>query len=310
MHLKEQTYIVTLARAGSISKAAELLYISQPALSLYLSTLEKSLGTKLFRRDKGRMVPTPAGELYVEKAAQMLALQDEFNQELQFILNKRIRRLRVGMQTIRSGLLSGPVISRFWDTYPDVHLIWEEGVYRPLEEALRQNHLDLFFCNRQTLKPDLTYRVLYEDEILFIANKNNPLCRHAIYTEGEPYPWIDLTLFKDARFLLTTPTQSTRFAADIILNSVGLSPSQVIPISRIYTIYSLIRLDRGVSFTSSKYLPPDYLDQDIMAFRVGTKQVSLEFCAIYLNGQTLPEPAESLITWMKEEIQKPHIYYR
>ena len=50
MNLKEQTYVCVLAECGNITKAADRLYISQPALSIYINNLEKSLGTKLFER--------------------------------------------------------------------------------------------------------------------------------------------------------------------------------------------------------------------------------------------------------------------
>ena len=49
MNLKEQTYVCVLAECGNITKAADRLYISQPALSIYINNLEKSLGTKLLR---------------------------------------------------------------------------------------------------------------------------------------------------------------------------------------------------------------------------------------------------------------------
>ena len=80
MNLKEQTYVSVLAECGNITKAADRLYISQPALSIYINNLEKSLGTKLFERAGKRFVLTPAGELYVEKARKMLELKNNFEE--------------------------------------------------------------------------------------------------------------------------------------------------------------------------------------------------------------------------------------
>ena len=90
MNLKEQTYVCVLAECGNITKAADRLYISQPALSIYINNLEKSLGTKLFERAGKRFVLTPAGELYVEKARKMLELKKEFDEAMAEIRdNKR-----------------------------------------------------------------------------------------------------------------------------------------------------------------------------------------------------------------------------
>ena len=64
MNLKEQQYVCTLARCQTISKAAEELYISPSALSVYISNLEKYLGISLFLRTGRSFVLTPIGEEY------------------------------------------------------------------------------------------------------------------------------------------------------------------------------------------------------------------------------------------------------
>ena len=66
MNLKEQQYVCTLARCQSLSRAAEELFISPSALSVYISNLEKQLGIQLFDRIGKQFTLTYAGELYVE----------------------------------------------------------------------------------------------------------------------------------------------------------------------------------------------------------------------------------------------------
>ena len=65
MELKEQRYVCTLAEYGNLTRAADRLYISQPALSIYISNLEKHLGTPLFDREGKKFELTKAGERYV-----------------------------------------------------------------------------------------------------------------------------------------------------------------------------------------------------------------------------------------------------
>ncbi len=85
MNMKEQQYVCVLAECGSITRAAKELYISQPALSIYINNLEKSLNVKLFERVGKRFILTYAGERYVEKARAMLRLEEEFEEELKDI---------------------------------------------------------------------------------------------------------------------------------------------------------------------------------------------------------------------------------
>ena len=76
MNLKEQQYVCTLARCQSLSRAAEELFISPSALSVYISNLEKYLGVRLFERTgRGKaFVLTSIGEEYVVRAEKMLEL--------------------------------------------------------------------------------------------------------------------------------------------------------------------------------------------------------------------------------------------
>ena len=113
MDLREQKYVCTLAECGSLTKAAERLFISQPALSIYITNLEKNLGLPLFERKGKRFVLTFAGECYVKKAAQMLKLEQEFNSEIYDITCKTAGRLRLGISQRRGSWFLPPVIAEY-----------------------------------------------------------------------------------------------------------------------------------------------------------------------------------------------------
>ena len=83
MNLKEQEYVCALAENGTITAAAKELFISQPALSIYINNLEKSLGVRLFERVGKQFILTYAGEQYVEKAKLILQLSHELDEKLQ-----------------------------------------------------------------------------------------------------------------------------------------------------------------------------------------------------------------------------------
>ena len=68
MDFKELTYVLALARHQSVTKAAQELYLTQPALTRFLQRLETSVGQPLFTRSGNRLIPTYAGEKYIERA--------------------------------------------------------------------------------------------------------------------------------------------------------------------------------------------------------------------------------------------------
>lgn len=123
MNLREQLYVCTLAETGSLTQAARQLFISQPALSLFISNLENILGIRLFDRIGKQFVLTYAGELYVARARRMLELKDSFEMELSEVINGQNERLRVGMQDIRSHFLGPAVLPQITEMYPQTKFV-------------------------------------------------------------------------------------------------------------------------------------------------------------------------------------------
>ena len=77
MNILHMRYAVEVARAGSISRASETLYMNQPNLSRAIRDLEGTLGITLFERTARGMVPTPEGEVFLERARRILGEIDE-----------------------------------------------------------------------------------------------------------------------------------------------------------------------------------------------------------------------------------------
>ncbi len=102
MNLKEQEYVCALAENGTITAAAKELFISQPALSIYINNLEKSLGVRLFERVGKQFILTYAGEQYVEKAKLILQLSHELDEKLKDITGNYSGRIRIGVQLRRA----------------------------------------------------------------------------------------------------------------------------------------------------------------------------------------------------------------
>ena len=122
MNLKEQHYIVTLADCGSMTRAANRLGVTQPALSSYLSSVENGLGYPLFERTGKRLVPTYLGEVYLEKARKILALGAEFDIQHDLVLHGHRGRLRVGFPIRRSPQLVPSVLKTFQNQIGRAHV--------------------------------------------------------------------------------------------------------------------------------------------------------------------------------------------
>ena len=74
MNTRQFQYVLTLAREGSFSRAAETLHISQPSLSQYIKKIEREIGLELFDRSNGDVRITDAGKIYLKASQQILAI--------------------------------------------------------------------------------------------------------------------------------------------------------------------------------------------------------------------------------------------
>ena len=97
MYIKNPEYFITTVREGSISKAAEKLYLSQPYLSQCIARTEKELGVKLFDRSHMPLKLTEAGKIYMRYLESVGVLTGQFEEQLGELKTGRSRTLNVGM---------------------------------------------------------------------------------------------------------------------------------------------------------------------------------------------------------------------
>ena len=143
MEYRDFEYVLTIYQEKSLSKAAEKLYITQPALSIFLTRLETQLQTRLFERTKRGLVPTYAGQKYIEFARQSIALGRSFDQELCEIQAERKGILRLGTSPHIGSIVLPEVLFSFQNRYPNIQLAITEGTSLTLEMLIDNNELDL-----------------------------------------------------------------------------------------------------------------------------------------------------------------------
>lgn len=102
MNLKELNYIVTIADEGSISRAAEKLYMAQSSLSQFLQLYEAELGAPLFMRTSRGVRPTASGSVFLNHARQILLQYHRAQSELWDIEELSGGRIELGISTFRA----------------------------------------------------------------------------------------------------------------------------------------------------------------------------------------------------------------
>lgn len=142
MHLEQLEYIVEIAKAGSLTKAAQNKHVTLSAISQSLSSLEAELGIALFTRSRLGAVPTSEGRVIIKKAFEVLSKIEEIQEEAQSSANTLSGELRLATIPGPMDLLVNAV-SSFKKDYPQIRIeIAEKGSQEILED-IGQDKLDI-----------------------------------------------------------------------------------------------------------------------------------------------------------------------
>ena len=223
-------YIYEIYKEGSFTKAAEKLYVSQPALSLAISKLEDKVGYPLFERRGKQTVPTEYGEKYIKAIKEIKRIQEDLENEISEISELRCGRVRVGTTTFIANYVLPPIMKRFKDMYPSitVELLVERST--TLKEMLESDEVDLIIDNSVTKISDMRYSPLFEERILIGIPKDleiNARIKDCLLSqEGElnAERKVDMRLLRDEDFILLKDGNSMREIAADIFNESGIDP--------------------------------------------------------------------------------------
>lgn len=172
MNLRYLRIFRTVCRENSITRAAEKLYISQPAVSHAIKELEDETGLILFDRLKKRLYLTEAGRLFLEKTIPMLELYDELEKGAA-ALDKQAP-LRIGSSiTIGNFLLPG-ILTVFREKHPDTPLRITVDNAGAVEAGLLDNQFDLALIERGSDKEELLQTPFSSFALVLFCSPSHP----------------------------------------------------------------------------------------------------------------------------------------
>ncbi len=175
MNIHQLAVFHAVAEQGSLTRAAALLFISQPAVSKQLRELERSLGMALFHRLSTGVRLTEAGELLLGYSRQIFALEHEAESALRELHNLERGRLRIGASTTVGTYILPPACATFGRQYPRVELALDIDNSRAIIERLRAGRIDLALVEGPIAEDEFVRDEIGRDEIVPIASPFHPL---------------------------------------------------------------------------------------------------------------------------------------
>lgn len=188
MELKQLRYFLAVAESLNFSRAAESLYISQPALSYQIAELERELGTELFARDRRRVFLTPGGQALLEPVREILKQAEQLPKLAQQGPVEKEGVLRVGFDDTEDHFeLIGvtQILADFARKNPGVQLEVKRQSFTDCADQVIYDDLDVAFLllrYKENLPPQLTSRPVFRSRLIMAVSQDSPAltCQEAI----------------------------------------------------------------------------------------------------------------------------------
>ncbi|WP_367566921.1 LysR family transcriptional regulator [Lacrimispora sp.] len=224
MHLRELNYVVTLADEGSITRAADRLYMAQSSLSQFLQQYEAELGMALFVRTSKGLSPTAAGNLFIENARSILYHYRLVRNEMYDMEHLQKGQITLGISSFRGSYMLPPILKQFYLHYPKITVNVVEANSIALEEKILEGEVDLALVALPLKKLNHEVEVLKSDEILLVTNKSHPITNCLHKKDTYPFAWVDLKEIIDFEFILSDYDTILGIKSRQAFRKAGLKP--------------------------------------------------------------------------------------
>lgn len=233
MDTKQIQYILKVAECQNITRAAEQLFVSQPALSHFISKAEDELGAKIFNRGTIPLTLTQAGEHYVKVARMMMTLEEGLKRDIDNLNNCREGTITIGMSDMRATAILPFVLPEFRRLYPNVTIKSVESSSRIVEENVRDGNVELGIIPFYDFCTDLSFKTLYDEELLLVSLEDLPCIR------GSVRPYVSLEDVADCDFVLLQKGNRIRRAMEAMFWEHGIKPHSIIESANNMTAYMI-----------------------------------------------------------------------
>lgn len=240
MELRHLRYFVAVADDLHFGRAAEKLFIAQPALSQQIQQLERELGVRLLTRSSRRVALTVAGTVFLSEARAILARVSSALEAARRADRGELGRLGVGFVASATYAVLPAVLRRFREDFPDVELLLYELTAAEQAGALRDGTINVGFARPFLDDPALVVEPVARESFVVALPEGHPLAarKSVALTDLAPEPFI---LFP------SSPKPSYADTVYALCESAGFTPQVAQEVREMQTAVSLIAAGIGIS---------------------------------------------------------------
>ncbi|MBC3833422.1 LysR family transcriptional regulator [Undibacterium amnicola] len=239
MELRQLRYFVAIVDHGSLSRAARVLHIVQPALTQQVQQLEEELGASLLHRSAQGMQATDAGKIFYQHALAILKQVADAKSAVNQSTDKPSGTVALGIPQSASGALAFPLLTAVRAAYPDIVFQLTEELTGNLTEQLASGRLNLAILFDDGQLGKFNTKPLVEEQMMYITRANSQFaCKRKS---------INLDKVLQAPLILPSIQHGVRPRIEQVVREQGRQIENVIDITSIAILKSAILADMGAT---------------------------------------------------------------
>lgn len=292
MDLDQLKLFVDLVRVQSFTKAAEINYLTQPAVSLSIQKLEDELGCKLLERTTRKVLVTEEGRIMHDYARDILGKVQEARAVLLERQDKMLGTL--SLATVHSvGLHELPVyLKEYIRRYPEVSIHIDYRLADAVANAVIEGDVDLGIIAYPEERNNLTLIRFFEDELVLICNRDHPLSAR----EALPLSALDRQAF--IAFEAELPT---RRHIDQVLREHGIRVDVRMQCDNIEILKKMVEVGLGVSLVPAFTVRDELQRGTLASIEITDHKIRRPLGIIHRKGKSLSRPQRAFVELLTQE---------
>lgn len=266
MELRQLRYFVAIVDHGSLSRAALVLHVAQPALTAQLRQLEEELGAQLLHRSAQGMTATDAGRLFYQHALAILKQVADARAAVAQSTERPSGSVTLGLPHSISGALALPLLTAARARYPEITLQLTEEISGNLIEQLKSGRLNLAVLFDDGQPGQFAATPLVEEDLMFICRSGS-----ALAPAGRS---VSLREALASSLILPAQQQGVRPQIEQVARAAGLSLENIIEINSIAILRSALLADIGATLLPLAPLLPDVQAGTLSAWPVHSPHIA------------------------------------
>ncbi len=238
LSLYQLRIFLTVAEEGNLTRAAERLYLTQPAVSQHIRALEKQMGVALFQRGRRGMNLTPAGEALVGYAQRILRLSVEAHQAVLAASSEASGELYVGASPGAGPCLMPAWIKSFHEHYPKMIIHLKTGPTPTIVRSLTRGDVEIAIVEGEVHSTEFNITPLWDEEIVIVVGKGHPW-------QGKKE--VNPEDLHQQPFIVREPGSLTRTWEEQTLAQYGITPRIVAEFDSPLTIKRAVQSGLGIA---------------------------------------------------------------